>query len=148
METLSIINFLMAALFTVCYCYQAVFALVRLLGKRRTFTAKKLCRYGVLIAARNESAVIGQLIDSIHGQDYPQDLVDVYVVADNCTDDTARIAREHGARVFERFNKLQVGKGYAMAFLLGKIREERPEGYDGYFIFDADNLLEIGRAHV
>ena len=43
METLSIINFLMAALFTVCYCYQAVFALVRLLGKRRTFTAKKLC---------------------------------------------------------------------------------------------------------
>ncbi len=120
METLATINFLMAALFAACYCYQAVFALVRLLGKRRTFTAKKLCRYGVLIAARNESAVIGQLIDSIHGQDYPQDLVDVYVVADNCTDDTARIAREHGAQVFERFNKLQVGKGYAMAFLLGK----------------------------
>lgn len=142
METLSIINFLMAALFTVCYCYQAVFALVRLLGKRRAFTAKKLCRYGVLIAARDESAVIGQLIDSIRGQDYPRDLVDVYVVADNCTDGTARIAREHGAQVFERFNKLQVGKGYALAFLLGKIREERPEGYDGYFIFDADNLLD------
>ena len=67
METLATINFLMAALFAACYCYQAVFALVRLLGKRRTFTAKKLCRYGVLIAARNESAVIGQLIDSIHG---------------------------------------------------------------------------------
>ena len=53
METLATINFLMAALFAACYCYQAVFALVRLLGKRRTFTAKKLCRYGVLIAARN-----------------------------------------------------------------------------------------------
>ena len=142
METLSIINFLMAALFTVCYCYQAVFALVRLLGKRRAFTAKKLCRYGVLIAARDESAVIGQLIDSIRGQDYPRDLVDVYVVADNCTDGTARIAREHGAQVFERFNKLQVGKGYALAFLLERIREERPEGYDGYFVFDADNLLD------
>lgn len=142
METLSIINFLMAALFTVCYCYQAVFALVRLLGKRRAFTAKKLCRYGVLIAARDESAVIGQLIDSIRGQDYPRDLVDVYVVADNCTDGTARIAREHGAQVFERFNKLQVGKGYALAFLLERIREERQEGYDGYFVFDADNLLD------
>lgn len=142
MEALSAINFLLAALFAACYCYQAVFLGARLLRKRRTFTARKLCRYAVLIAARNESAVIAQLLESIRQQDYPQDLVDVYVVADNCTDDTARIAREHGARVFERFNKLQVGKGYAMAFLLGKIREERPEGYDGYFIFDADNLLD------
>ena len=143
MKTLSYINFILAAVFAACYCYQAVFLAVRLLGKRRRFAARKLCRYGVLIAARNESAVIAQLIDSIRGQDYPQDLVDIYVVADNCTDGTARIAREHGARVFERFNKEQVGKGYALSFLLGKIREECPQcRYDGYFVFDADNLLD------
>lgn len=143
MEALSAINFLLAALFAACYCYQAVFLGARLLRKRRTFTARKLCRYAVLIAARNESAVIAQLLESIRQQDYPQDLLDIYVVADNCTDGTASIAREHGARVFERQNKMQVGKGYALAFLLEHIREEYPqERYDGYFVFDADNLLD------
>lgn len=143
METLSTINFLMAALFAACYCYQAVFAVVRLLQRRRVFTAKKLCRYAVLIAARNESAVIAQLLESIRGQDYPQDLLDIYVVADNCTDNTADIAASCGARVFERQNKMQVGKGYALRFLLEKIQETYPEDrYDGYFVFDADNLLD------
>ena len=143
METLSTINFLMAALFVACYCYQAVFAVVRLLKKHRVFTAQKLCRYAVLIAARNESAVIAQLLESIRGQDYPQELLDVYLVADNCTDDTAAIAVSCGARVFERQNKEQVGKGYALRFLLEKIKETYPEErYDGYFVFDADNLLD------
>ena len=143
METLSTINFLMAAVFAACYCYQVVFAVARLLKKRRRFTAKKLCRYAVLIAARNESAVIAQLLESIRGQNYPQDLVHVYVVADNCTDNTAQIAAACGARVFQRQNKLQVGKGFALRFLLQKIQEEYPqERYDGYFVFDADNLLD------
>lgn len=143
MKTLSYINFIMAALFVVCYCYQAVFAVVRLLGKRRVHTAQKMCRYAVMIAARNESAVIAQLLESIRQQDYPKDLVDIYVVADNCTDDTAAIAAAHGARVFERQNKMQVGKGYALRFLLEKIRDNYPqEHYDGYFVFDADNLLD------
>lgn len=143
METLSTINFLMAAVFAACYCYQVVFAVARLLKKRRRFTAQKLCRYAVLIAARNESAVIAQLLESIRGQNYPQDLVHIYVVADNCTDNTAQIAAACGARVFQRQNKLQVGKGFALRFLLQKIQEEYPqERYDGYFVFDADNLLD------
>lgn len=142
MKTLSYLNFILAALFTACYCYQIVFFFVRLLKKRRCFQARKLCRYAVLIAARNESAVIGQLLDSIREQDYPQELLDVYVVADNCTDDTAQIAASRGAAVYERENRIQVGKGYALHFLLRKIREDRGEGrYDGYFVFDADNLL-------
>ena len=143
MEALSAINFLLAALFAACYCYQAVFLGARLLRKRQTFTARKLCRYAVLIAARNESAVIAQLLESIRQQDYPQDLLDIYGVADNCTDGTASIAREHGARVFERQNKMQVGKGYALDFLLDQIKEQYgAEWFDGYFVFDADNLLQ------
>lgn len=143
MKTLSYLNFALAAIFAACCFYQAVFAIVRLLKKRRHFQAQKLCRYAVLIAARNEQSVIGQLIDSVHAQDYPADLVDVYVVADNCTDSTAQIAAAHGATVYRRKNREQVGKGYALQFLLEKIREDNRETpYDGYFVFDADNLLD------
>lgn len=142
MRTLSYLNFLLAALFAACYCYQFVFLIVRLLRKKRVFRAQKLCRYAALISARNEEAVIGQLIESIKAQDYPSDLLDIYVVADNCTDSTAEVAAKHGATVFERENKEQVGKGYALKFLLGKIQEACADPYDGYFVFDADNLLD------
>ena len=143
MKTLSYLNFILAALFVACYCYQIIFSGVRLLRKRKVYTAKKLCRYAVLIAARNESAVIAQLIESVRAQDYPADLVDIYVVADNCTDNTAEVATAAGATVYVRENKEKVGKGYALNYLLGKIKEEHEDaGYDGYFVFDADNLLD------
>lgn len=141
MKTLSYINFALAAIFAACCFYQLVYLVVRLLGKRRTYRAQKLCRYGVLIAARNEEAVIGQLLDSIRAQDYPADLFDVYVVADNCTDGTAEVAAAHGAVVYERQDQIRVGKGYALSFLLSKIKETG-KTYDGYFVFDADNLLD------
>lgn len=53
-------------------------------------------RFAVLIAARNEAAVIGDLIDSLKQQNYPAELIDIYVVADNCIDCTAEIAHAHG----------------------------------------------------
>ena len=68
MRTLSYLNFVLAAVFAACYCYQAVFALVRLLGKRRHYQARKLCRYGVLIAARNEET--GTALAREFGQTY------------------------------------------------------------------------------
>ena len=143
MKTLAIINLILAAVIGACCCYQILYLLLRLKGAGRKFTAKSMCRYGVLIAARNEAAVIGQLIDSIKAQEYPAELVDIFVVADNCTDNTAAIAAAHGARVWQRRNTTQIGKGYALNFLLGKIAAELPgEKYDGYFVFDADNLLD------
>ncbi len=95
-----------------------------------------------MIAARNEEKVIGNLLKSIKAQDYPQELVDIYVVADNCTDSTAEVSRQCGATVYERFEPNVVGKGYAIAFLLDHIKNDHPDkAYDGFFIFDADNLL-------
>ena len=101
-----------------------------------------LHRYAVLISARNEQNVIGHLLDSINAQDYPKNLVTVFVVADNCTDDTARVAREHGAVVYERFNRVKVGKGYALNELLGHIEQDYGRVFDAFMVFDADNLLE------
>ena len=114
-----------------------------LLKKQKVFKAKKLHRYGVLIAARNEEAVIAQLIRSVRAQKYPEELIDIFVVADNCTDNTAQAAREAGAVVYERHNTYAVGKGYALRFLLENIFKNFGEyAYDGFFVFDADNILD------
>lgn len=128
----------------VCMGYQVVlWAAPRMKrGRGKVSQPERLNRYGVLIAARNEEAVLPQLIQSLREQDYPQSLIHIYVVADNCTDGTARAARAVGATVYERFNLAQVGKGYALEWLIDRIREEGTlRGYDGFFIFDADNLL-------
>ena len=81
----------------------------------------------MLIAARNEENVIAGLLDSLAAQTYNMSLVTVFVAADNCTDSTAAIAREHGAVVYERFNHVNVGKGYALDFLLQHIGADYPE---------------------
>lgn len=75
------------------------------------------------------------------GQTYSQGLLSIFVLADNCTDDTAMVARVAGANVYERFNQVQVGKGYALQELLEHLEQDYPQGFDGYFVFDADNIL-------
>lgn len=141
-EILRVISRVLAALVCICYLYQIVYLFVPFLIKRRPHRQAAMNRYAVLIAARNEQAVLPYLLDSIAAQDYPQELVDVYVIADNCTDQTAALAREHGARVFERFDTKHVGKGYALSFLLDNMRRAGVlDTYDAFLVFDADNLL-------
>ena len=95
------------------------------------------------ICARNEESVIGELISSLRAQDYPAELLDIYVLADNSTDATARVARQAGAIAFERFNPYQVGKGYALNELFSQIRSRRPlSDYDAFLVFDADNIVD------
>ena len=143
MDTINMINYVLLVVFFICYAYQAVYILIPFIIKPKPHKEAVMHRFAVLISARNEQAVIGKLIDSIKRQSYPAELISVFVCADNCTDETARIAAEHGAEVFERFNAEQVGKGYALSYLLGRIDAEYPERpFDAYFVFDADNVLE------
>lgn len=139
-------NLVLFILFTVIYFYRFIYLYIgyRSKKKRKPYLKHtKFHRYAILIAARNEEVVIGELIDSIKNQNYPIELLDIFVVADNCTDNTAKVAREAGAIVYERFNKSLVGKGYALNFLINEIWKRHPEKkYEGYFVFDADNLLD------
>ena len=137
-------NFALLLLFASCYAYQFVYLLVGLFKKEPAMPEDpKLHRFAVLIAARNESAVIGELLDSIRRQNYPTDLVDMYVIADNCTDNTGDVAEAHGAHVFRRFDQVKVGKGYALDYAFRQIGAMKGlRYYDGYIIFDADNVLD------
>lgn len=130
--------------FTICYSYQLLYILEVLIRRHRDKKeAKTQHKFAVLIAARNEEKVIGNLLDSIEKQKYPKELVDVFVIADNCTDSTADIAREHGAFVVERYNTEQIGKGYALDYGYHYIQEHHGDaGYEAYMVFDADNVLD------
>ena len=118
------------------------YLILGMLFTRKFKPAKKQYKYGICIAARNEENVIGNLIDSINKQDYPKDLYKIFVVADNCTDKTYEVAKEKGAIVYKRFDEENRTKGFALKYLFERIEEDyKINSFDGYFIFDADNLL-------
>lgn len=122
--------------------YKSIYYVIGLLFTRKFKPAKNKHKYAILIAARNEENVIGNLLDSINKQDYPKKYITTFVVADNCTDKTAEISRKHGAKVYERFHNTDKTKGFALQFLIKNIEKDYGKSsFEGYFIFDADNLL-------
>ena len=129
-------------LLSACYAYQIVYLFLPLVKKRPPLTEEKPTRYAILVAARNEEAVLPYLLQSIQAQDYPAELFTTYVIADNCTDRTAQVAAENGAKVFLRQDTTKVGKGYAMDHLLKMVSlTDSLENYDAFLVFDADNVL-------
>lgn len=97
-------------------------------------------KFALIVAAHNEEIVIAHIIDSLFRQNYPRELYDVFVIADNCSDRTAEIAEKQGAKVFVRENKNERGKGYALEWMFNKIYNMQ-EIYDAVAVFDADNLV-------
>lgn len=127
---------------TIFWLYQIMVSLCSLVKiKDKPLKVNKNHKFMAIIPAHNEEAVVGNLIDSLKKQNYHKELYDIYVIADNCTDNTAKIAKEAGAIVYERFNNVQKTKGYALDwFLQQKIEEEAT--YDAFFVFDADNIVD------
>ena len=146
MNFLELINNILSAFIAVLLFGNVLYPILSLVFHKKYVTCGKNAKrkYAVMICARNEENVIGDLIESLKKQDYPSDLVDIFVLADNCTDDTAEIARTFGAEVFVRNDKSRIGKGYALNYLYAKIIFSKGSIYDGFFVFDADNLLEPG----
>ena len=140
-----VFNFIIWAFFTFAYLYQALYILVTWRrGTVKLPPAKKNHRYAFFIAAHNEESVIANLVRSIKEQDYPSELIDVFVVADACTDRTAKEARRAGAIVYERNDLARKGKSWVLDYGFDRILNEYPGKYEAFFVFDADNLLSPG----
>ena len=127
---------------TIFWLYQILVSLCSLVKlKDKPLKIKKDHRFMAIIPAHNEEPVVANLIESLKNQNYNKDLYDIYVIADNCTDNTAKVAREAGAIVYERFDSTKKTKGYALDwFLQQKIKEDAQ--YDAICIFDADNIVD------
>ena len=133
----------LGTILSIVVIHKAFYFVIGMFFTRKFKKAKKKHKYAIVIAARNERYVIGNLIDSINKQDYPKDKLTIFVVADNCTDDTAKIVRKKGAICYERNDPDHRTKGYALQYLFKMIDKHYGiDSFEGYFVFDADNLLK------
>jgi len=137
--SLSLLLAFIALLFPLGYLYILAIASLKT-GQPSQYSSKNL-RFAVAIPAHNEAAVIGKTVTTIINANYPPDLLDVYVVADHCTDGTAQTARLAGAICFERQDGERGGKGRALSWLLMRIFEKEGD-YQAVAIFDADTQVE------
>ena len=130
--------------YTLYYFVLAVFGLMK---RQEHITAAPRHTFAAVICAHNEEKVVWQLIDNLQELHYPRQMYDIYVVADNCTDHTAAICKEHGATVMTRVNKEEVGKGYAMDWMFNRLLAQEKQ-YDAFVVFDADNLVPVSYTHL
>ena len=142
MEYLYILREALIWVITIFWLYQIAVSLCSLVKlKDKPLKVNKDHRFMAIIPAHNEEAVVANLVESLKNQNYNKELYDIYVIADNCTDNTAEKAEKAGAIVYKRFDNNKKTKGYALDwFLKQKIEEDAP--YDAFFIFDADNIVD------
>ncbi len=143
MEYLYIIQQALVWMITIFWLYQVMVSICSLVKlKDKPLIENKTNRFMAIIPAHNEEEVVANLVESLKKQDYDKKAYDIYVIADNCTDNTAEAARNAGAIVYERFDPSKKTKGFALNwFLKQKIEEDAP--YDAFCIFDADNIVDV-----
>ena len=142
MEYLYILKQALIYILVVFWCYQIAISLCSLVKlKDKEYITNKKHKFMAIIPAHNEEMVISNLIESLKNQNYEKELYDIYVIADNCTDRTAEVARKAGAIVYERFDAEKKTKGYALQWFLKQKIEENAD-YDAFCIFDADNIVD------
>ena len=100
-------------------------------------------RLAVLVPAHDEEVLVGRCIDTLAAQDYPRGLYRVVVIADNCTDATPAVAREHGAEVLERHDPEHRGKGHALNWAMAQLIDSAPD-IEAFVVVDADSVTEPG----
>lgn len=132
-EILKIIDIITAAYLI----YYVITGLCILKQKSKIKEETKKHKFAVIVPARNEEKVIGNLLKSLNNQEYPKDYYDIFVVVNNCTDRTKEIALENDAQVIECKTSVK-SKGEALKIAFSKLNDN---DYEAYIIFDADNIV-------
>ncbi len=144
MQILSTIIYIIGSvLMAVLYAYGIYYVVAALHAYRKIKpipASENKKRFAAIIPARNESGVIGNLIESLKKQNYPSELFDIIVVPNNCTDNTKQVSLDMGAKVIE-CRKSVKSKGEVLSDIFDQLVTESGDKYDAVFIFDADNLV-------
>lgn len=120
--------------------YLSISVLGLLIKPRKDREYSKENKFAIVIAAHNEEKVISESLRSLNGLNYDRSNFDIFVVADNCTDKTADYALAENAIVYERFDKCNKGKGYALEWMFNKIFD-MGDKYSAIVVLDADNMV-------
>lgn len=113
---------------------------LKVVGVRKPARLDPAARFAILIPAHNEEVLLPVLLRSLGKMNYPHPMYSIYVIADNCTDQTAQIAASEGASVFPRFNDAMQGKGYALTWGFQQIEASGAQ-FDALVVLDADSTV-------
>ncbi len=122
-----------------CAAYLFALSVVAALPAAEREEAVSWLRFDIVVPAHDEEAGIAATVGSLRALDYPADRYRILVIADNCTDATARVAAHAGALVIERQDASRRGKGYALALAFAQV--ERDDVADAAVVIDADSLV-------
>ncbi|MEG2561772.1 MAG: glycosyltransferase family 2 protein [Clostridia bacterium] len=138
-QIIDIVNWVFMGILVIGFLPQVLYIFISLKKLPQRPPAKKDHIFAIMLCAKDEAKVVGDTVQCMLRQNYPQDKFRVFVIADNCIDNTAEIARKNGAIVYERFDKEHIGRGWANSFGTSKILENYPDT-EAFIMFDADNL--------
>lgn len=119
----------------------SIYGILERLNKKPIRNYLPLKKFAIFIPAHNEEKVIGNIVDNLKYLNYPKDCYDVFVIADNCSDNTAEIAKKGGANVLIRKDMDNKGKGFALKWAFREVLYKEEADYDAVVVFDADNLV-------
>jgi 1,2-diacylglycerol 3-beta-glucosyltransferase len=102
----------------------------------------KIPRFTILVPAHNEEMGIAATVGSLQALDYPRDAYRILVIADNCDDQTAAVARGCGADVLERFDDKKKSKGFALEYAMHSLKREGASIPDAVVVIDADTRAD------
>lgn len=141
LDSLNLMNYLALALLTCLCAYLWALVGVYFFSRRDSgpeCRKDRSTRFAFVVPAHNEEGGIAATVRSLLRVQYPATLFDVIVIADNCTDATAEVARKEGALCLERRDDSLRGKGYALRFAFEQLLSG---DYDAFVVIDADSVV-------
>ena len=133
-----IIIYVLLAFFLLYGIYFLIMATGFFKKKKKNIVGDKKNHFAILVAARNEENVIGNLVKSLKNQNYLKDKYDIYVIVNNCTDNTLAVAKKAGAKIIECTSNVK-SKGDVLNYTFNRLKDNNE--IDAYVIFDADNIV-------